>query len=452
MSPPPVIEKLVVAHYMLGLTHLQTRKEWEADIHAARDMGIDGFALNIGRDDSWNLEQLDLAFRGEDALSTRQGFRLFLSFDMADPGQPWSVEQVVRYITMFARRRSYLRARDGRAVVSTFEGTGWADNWPDCEDAAQGIFLVPAWTSLGPQGVEKKLDMIVGAFNWACWPEAGSKTMTADADEAYRRILGNDKAYMMGASPWFYTNLPQYSKNWAPTCTTLWFDRWAQVLAENPDLVQIVTWNDYGESSYLTTPPRPGGGHPRHRQIIVAGAERYVVECDHRAFGRVVRYFARMFKMGLYDGAADALALAREDEQCLVAWYRTDVIGVGADEDGTVWGEFGTSPASHGTDDVISIIVIHDTPKPVTVSFGNPEISRPMPARHAAATTIAEPIRSVGSAHLYVVPIQGRVGEVTVSMGRGSSGQGRAWRTVTGPAIRRRKGGKVNFNVVTIGC
>lgn len=53
-------------------------------------------------------------------------------------------------------------------------------------------------------------------------------------------MLGT-KAYMMGVSPYFYTDLPQYSKNWYSTSDTLWYDRWAQVLDILPTYVELIT-------------------------------------------------------------------------------------------------------------------------------------------------------------------------------------------------------------------
>jgi hypothetical protein len=43
-----------------------------------------------------------------------------------------------------------------------------------------------------------------------------------------------------------------YSKNWIFKSETLWYDRWQQVLAMQDQIqfLEIVTWNDYGESHY----------------------------------------------------------------------------------------------------------------------------------------------------------------------------------------------------------
>jgi glucan endo-1,3-alpha-glucosidase len=43
--------KLVVAHMMVGNTYPFTKDTWKSDIKLAQSAGIDGFALNIGRDE-----------------------------------------------------------------------------------------------------------------------------------------------------------------------------------------------------------------------------------------------------------------------------------------------------------------------------------------------------------------------------------------------------------------
>lgn len=65
--------------------------------------------------------------------------------------------------------------------------------------------------------------------------------------------------YMMPVSPWFYTNLPGYLKNWLWRGDDLWFDRWVQVLYLTriqkdfapPTFAQIISWNDFGEAHYI---------------------------------------------------------------------------------------------------------------------------------------------------------------------------------------------------------
>ena len=70
----------------------------------------------------------------------------------------------------------------------------------------------------------------------------------------------------LAVSPWFSTHFgPEvpYSKNWVFPSDLLWFNRWTEVLTMGPPFIEIVTWNDYGESHYigpLNSPHTDDGG------------------------------------------------------------------------------------------------------------------------------------------------------------------------------------------------
>lgn len=112
-------------------------------------------------------------------------------------------------INEFRHAPAQCTVEDGRALVSTFEGPDWADKWAAVREATEGgIYLVPDWSSLGPEGVRRRLDVIDGAFSWCAWPRAGQRRLGTEEDDAYGRVLGEGRrkrAYMMGVSPWFYT-------------------------------------------------------------------------------------------------------------------------------------------------------------------------------------------------------------------------------------------------------
>jgi hypothetical protein len=42
-----------------------------------------------------------------------------------------------------------------------------------------------------------------------------------------------------------------YNKNWLWKGGNLWYERWHQVLFLQPEFVQIISWNDFGESHYI---------------------------------------------------------------------------------------------------------------------------------------------------------------------------------------------------------
>ncbi len=45
--------------------------------------------------------------------------------------------------------------------------------------------------------------------------------------------------------------MPGYRKNWLWRSDSLWFDRWVHVMYLQPEYVEIITWNDFGESHHI---------------------------------------------------------------------------------------------------------------------------------------------------------------------------------------------------------
>ncbi|KAI1757972.1 glycoside hydrolase family 71 protein [Xylaria castorea] len=399
------VNKQVFAHYIVGLTSGQSRDQWQLDVSQAKASGIDGFALNVGAQDSYNDAQLHLAYD----VASSNGFSVFLSFDMA--ASSWSSDQIISYINTYKGMAAQLKVNN-LPVVSTFEGPSQSGIWPGVRSATGGIFFIPDWASLGAQGVGSMSSLIDGAFNWGAWPQPNQYSMGTGDDVAYKSVL-NGKPYMMGVSPYFYTDLPQYNKNWYSSSDALWFDRWSQVLSINPELIEIITWNDYGESSYINAPVA---------SQIVSGAGPYINGFDHTAFRFVLPYFISAYKAGNANVAVPT--------QGALVWYRTTPASI-CSNGGTVWGQGGSASAASGTNDVVNIIVLANSATNINIKIGSGDAGQSVGAA-----------RSVGKAYFYQVPINGRTGAVTVTFNGKST---------TGPTISNScpSTGHVNFNSVT---
>lgn len=74
--------------------------------------------------------------------------------------------------------------------------------------------------------------------------------MSTFTDHSYLDALGGSP-YMMGVSPWFFTNMPGFRKNWLWRGDSLWFDRWVHVMSLQPEYVEIISWNDFGECHHI---------------------------------------------------------------------------------------------------------------------------------------------------------------------------------------------------------
>ena len=207
--------KAVFAHFIIGNSASSTSADWNDDINKAKAAGIDGFALNIAPGVSYTNAQLTNAYQAANAIGS---FSLFLSFDYLATG-PWASGDVINIINTYAGNPSQYRY-NSKSLVSTFEGTNNIGDWPAIK-AATGCFFVPDWTSLGPSGFHNQLGTAHGAFSWDAWPQYPNAEV--QSDQAWISALGG-KPYMMGVSPWFYTNLP--GKNWLWPSNDLWYNRW----------------------------------------------------------------------------------------------------------------------------------------------------------------------------------------------------------------------------------
>ncbi|EPX73319.1 glucan endo-1,3-alpha-glucosidase Agn1 [Schizosaccharomyces octosporus yFS286] len=298
--------KLVVAHFIVGNTYPYTIENWKEDIKDAHSAGIDGFALNIGGD-AWQVERVSDAY--EAASSVSPDFKLFLSFDMTVmPANPDYIEGIVR---RFARKPNQLWW-DNKVFVSTFSGesdffghsdvsTGWnlAVKQP-LESAGYPIFFAPSWTSLGGGALQQSVTD--GFVSWNTWPTT-SADMNANDDYYYKQLANSlGKIYIAPISPWFYTHLSY--KNWAYKSDWLYVDRLQQMLDVQPDMIEVLTWNDFGESHYIG----------KIQGALPSGSESYVEGFDHTAWRLMLAPYIAAFK----DGARKPYI----NFESLFYWYR----------------------------------------------------------------------------------------------------------------------------------
>ncbi|KAK2060410.1 hypothetical protein LY76DRAFT_615060 [Colletotrichum caudatum] len=235
--------KAVFAHFMVGNTENYTSSDWADDMRLAKRAHIDAFALNMAHGEAVNEGALVAAFSAASAA----GLQLFFSFDYAGNG-PWPQETVIQFIDKYASSGTYFRYK-GKPFVSTFEGPDNANDWITIK-AQTNCFFMPDWSSLGAKKAMAAGGGVAdGLFSWAAWPW-GYWDMWTYSDASYRDYLGG-KPYMMPISPWFYTNLPGYNKNWLWRGDHIWGDRWFQASWWQPEFVEIISWNDYGESHYI---------------------------------------------------------------------------------------------------------------------------------------------------------------------------------------------------------
>ncbi|TFK58573.1 glycoside hydrolase [Pluteus cervinus] len=113
---------------------------------------------------------------------------------------------------------------------------------------------------------------------------------------------------MAAVSPWFFTHYGQdsYNKNFVFLSDQhLYAKRWESLIStrDQVDIVQVLTWNDYGESHYVG----PIKGAQPNSQAWVDGM-------DHTGWLELTQYYATGFKTG---------QLPQIEKDKLFMWSRT---------------------------------------------------------------------------------------------------------------------------------
>ncbi|KAL3495713.1 glycoside hydrolase [Aspergillus germanicus] len=290
--------KYVTAHFMVGIVEHYTLDDWKEDMELAKEIGIDAFALNCASIDKYTDPQLALAYEAAEAVN----FKVFISFDFAY----WSNGDSPRITSIMQKYANHPGQFQygGAALVSTFVGDSF--NWTPVKSAVQHpLFAVPmiqdpAWSGTANTGID-------GAFSWYAWPTDGGNSiipgpMTTVWDDRYLKSLGN-KAYMAPVSPWFSTHFN--TKNWVFICEEQITIRWQQMLEMQPELIEIISWNDYGESHYI------GPYSAAHSDD---GSAQWTKDFPHDAWRIISKPYIAAYKAGAHEPVVDY-------EQ-LVYWYR----------------------------------------------------------------------------------------------------------------------------------
>ncbi|KAK1460022.1 glycosyl hydrolase family 71 [Colletotrichum melonis] len=395
--PHQGFERAVFAHFMLSNTCEYTVDEYKVDIGLAQQAHIDAFVLNFGIHEEAIVRLPDVF-----AAAEQTGFKLLLSFDYEGAGA-WPKERVIEIVSRFGPSPAYFK-RGHQPIVSTFEGVGNAADWHEIK-AATNCFFIPSFSSIGADNA-LKTGVTDGLFSWAAWPHGNARKMDEGLDASYRHALGPHRPYMVAVSPWFYTNLPTWNKNWAWKGDDLWNDRWNEILAMRPEYVQIttqqLTWNDFGESHYI------GPLHEKQFGAFEYGQApfNYVRDMPHDGWRLLLPFLIDLYKYG-------TATVRREG---LVTWYRLHPAHAG-DAGGTTG-----NTSSHGQElfhpseimeDKIVFSALLTGPAQVTVSVGG--------VAEEARWDEDDGTPARGGVGVYhgSAPFNGRTGEVVVTVHRG---------------------------------
>jgi glucan endo-1,3-alpha-glucosidase len=337
-------QRLVFAHYMLANqdttadtpTGDSNIAAYQREIQQAQSIGVDGFALNAG---GWSKEPRYIRRASEmfeAAYRLHTNFKLMFSADMCCSNDAADVLDMVRRFANNPRYAGIYFQHDGLFVLTTFAGDSRGPEFwqqlrsnlehgtsPSLQPAPEGLTYVAGVPSSAPLPI-----FLVTSFFWG-----GETPTTADIVSGlapYQHIL--DGAFYwgiagspgLGHSPDQLPSSAAYASTlhtahklyMAPICFQFWGANanryyeysgyqgmralWMQAIqTTHPDWVEIITWNDFIEGTYVSPiddPAKYPGANDLGASIAPIDTQRFFH--SHRGATDLLAYFIAWYKTG----------------------------------------------------------------------------------------------------------------------------------------------------------
>ena len=251
-------DRRVFAHYMVCIpTYGGNSKveDYQCEIRDAQTAGIDGFALNCG---GWTLREPHYKQRVlliyQAAMDLGTGFKLFISADYASG---LTTNETRDMVESFRDHPCQFR-HHGKPVLSTFGGKSEQTEFIlKVFTGDRKIVYVPFYyphpaaempNQTQAEQVFRDHPSLDGFFHFGA---AGSPMQIAESNRLLARIwLGAGKLFMAGITPYYRGlggNYRIYDSNGFEGVAL----QWEGAIRDQATWVEIVTWNDWGEASYV---------------------------------------------------------------------------------------------------------------------------------------------------------------------------------------------------------
>ncbi|KAK0444401.1 glycoside hydrolase family 71 protein [Armillaria borealis] len=258
-----------------------TQSDWADDIARIGANSVDALALNIGNDD-WQLSRIQDAY----AAAVGTNMKLFISFDYT--AFACDVSKTINYINQFKNHPNQFYY-NGKVMVSSYSGDCLGTGGWQAIQSSTNAYLMPfIWGLEGSFG--STWSFLDSWLCWGCaWPQGNYDKSISD-DQYYLGQLGS--RYATTISMWIFTHYSWANKNfYLRGDDWLIANRWEQLISMRDQLtfVEMVTWNDYGESDYFGPfkGAQPDGTY---------WAENF----PHTVFYDLSQYYMTAFKTGSY--------------------------------------------------------------------------------------------------------------------------------------------------------
>jgi glucan endo-1,3-alpha-glucosidase len=377
---------IVVAHWIVPMAYKSGQNLHDIlidDIRAALELGIDGFAINVFNGKQAN----DLFFAFINAADTigANNFKLFLSADMS---LGFSSSDIVNVVSKYEKNSHYLRI-NGKPLLSTFGGDKLGNDWwqkqvlERLKATGQAVTFVPHFDRSNPNGdnpdygnwlkVLSKYPSVDGLFNFLT-PKS-TPFYDGDANAGFRNwsslVAGENLAKALHDSKKIY--MAQYMPYYWAVCHPArqyveyqggrgMHNTWTSIIKkQNPEIVQLVTWNDYSESTYIQPTRIP---ETKHRGIR---------SMPHLGYYELLKYYVSWYRTN---------CKPKISKDSIFYFYRTQVNNIEPVSDRTACslGPISSSQKWGEIKDVIYVTTALTAPADIVLKIGEAESRYKVPA------------------------------------------------------------------------
>jgi glucan endo-1,3-alpha-glucosidase len=314
----------VFAHFMVQNAWAYNQAQWKADMQSAKSIGIDAFAMNWMPPNcqsglSWQESRIDDAYKAAEEV----GFKIVHSFDMSwtecNDGGYWNTTYMSEVLQKHASSSATYRW-NSNMLVTTYGGDAvkqygnlfFADLKLRMKLSGNAISFTPALTTYStaaqkdPDGSAYKMiqdfPTTDGYFNWQAWPMTDVNN-TCTPDEAFQYAMnkaGKTGPYIMAVSPWQFKDLANgaTSDAWVAPADWLFVKRLEAIAQQEvkPDIIELLTWNDWCESHYLRD--LPGNSTTATDYADLSNMQAYVSGQNHSPWRIITKYYISWWKNG----------------------------------------------------------------------------------------------------------------------------------------------------------
>ena len=246
----------VFAHYMVCCApYAPTVEAFRREIIEAQAANLDGFALNVGSWDpsfqTYYQTNVELMYQAAEQLGT--GFKLFFSVNFGGE------TNVIDMIMAYANRPNTFRY-NGKVVLSTYreEQLDWKLIRAALHTNGVNIFFIPYFfsaelpnTTAAQNLLATYTNLLDGVFTFA--PAGALDQIVAANLQVNDATKSAGKISMCSVTPHYWGCVQydvgrRYYESFGGEGLDL---QWTQLIFDQPDWIEITTWNDPNESTYI---------------------------------------------------------------------------------------------------------------------------------------------------------------------------------------------------------